>query len=50
MHEIIGNYDQVVADINDGLTTAGIARDELALLDHICYRTETLERYYEIVE
>jgi predicted metalloenzyme YecM len=50
MHEIIGDYDSVVANINRGLSAAGIALGELALLDHLCYRTESLERYQQVVE
>lgn len=50
MHEIIGDYDSVVANINRGLTAAGVELGELALLDHLCYRTESLERYQQVVE
>lgn len=46
MKEIIGDYDAVVENINHGLAGAGIDPSELALLDHLCYRTETLDEYY----
>lgn len=50
MKEIIGDYDAVVANINRGLAEAGIERDEIAILDHLCFRTETLEEYYQSLE
>jgi predicted metalloenzyme YecM len=50
MKEIIGDYEAFVENINRGLEAAGIHRDELALLDHLGYRTETVEEYHEVLE
>lgn len=49
MKEIIGDYTDFVLGINAGLYEAGINFDELAMLDHICYRVETLSRYKEML-
>jgi predicted metalloenzyme YecM len=50
MKELIGDYDPHVAKINDVLETVGIQRSELSQLDHLCYRTETLEEYYQVLQ
>ncbi len=50
MHEILGDYELFVGDLNKSLELVGIARDELAMLDHLCYRVETLQRYRELKE
>lgn len=50
MNEMIGDYEAFVANINRGLEMAGISREELALLDHLGYRTETLEEYHQALE
>lgn len=50
MREIIGDYEAKIATINDGLAAAGIDREELALLDHLGFRTETLEEYHQALE
>lgn len=50
MNEIIGDYDKAVANINRGLGEAGIASSELAMLDHLCYRTDSQENYEAILE
>jgi predicted metalloenzyme YecM len=49
LHDKLGDYDAFVANINRGLETAGINRDELALLDHLGYRTETTEQYEAVL-
>lgn len=49
MKELIGDYEAKVAEINKGLEAAGIKREELALLDHLGYRTETLEEYRRVL-
>lgn len=48
MKDILGEYEDFVANINRGLEKCGINRSELAMMDHICYRVETLERYDEM--
>lgn len=47
---MIGDYEAFVANINRGLEEVGIGREELALLDHLGYRTETLEEYHRVVQ
>jgi predicted metalloenzyme YecM len=49
MKQIIGDYEAFVRQTNEGLRRVGIKLDELAMLDHICYRVETLERYQEML-
>ncbi len=48
MIEILGDYKTFIADTSKGLEKAGIDRSELAMMDHICYRVETMERYKEM--
>lgn len=48
MKDVLGDYEPFVENINEGLKRVGIARDELAMMDHLCYRVETLERYDEM--
>ena len=51
MKDLLGDYDAFVANINRGLKEAGIdAESELSMLDHIGYRTETLEEYHQKLE
>lgn len=50
MKELIGDYDATVENVNRGLAESGIKPEELALLDHLCYRTESLERYHEAIK
>jgi len=45
MKELIGDYDAKIAKINDVFETIGIESSELSQLDHLCYRTETIEEY-----
>ncbi len=45
MKELLGDYETFVVEISDGLRRCGIGRDEIAMMDHICYRVETIERY-----
>lgn len=48
MIEILGDYKTFITDTSKGLEQAGIDRSELAMMDHICYRVETIERYKEM--
>lgn len=50
MKDIIGDYETFIKDIDASLTQLGIARDELSMMDHVCYRVETLDRYHEMRE
>lgn len=50
MKEIIGDYESFVTNVNRGLEESGIDRSRLAMMDHICYRVETTERYDEMVQ
>ena len=49
MRDILGDYESFIRTISEGLTVRGIARDELSMMDHVCYRVETLERYNELL-
>lgn len=40
-----GDIEVFVRDINDGLDRNHISRDDLAMMDHVCYRVETVKRY-----
>jgi len=48
MKDLIGDYEAFVDNVNQGLARCGIGRSELAMMDHICYRVETNERYDEM--
>lgn len=45
MYELIGDYEAFILNIARELPKAGIDRTELAMMDHVCYRVMTLERY-----
>lgn len=47
---LLGDYEAFIEAITDGLARCGILRSELAMMDHICYRVETGERYREMLE
>jgi predicted metalloenzyme YecM len=49
MKELIGDYEIFIQNISDGLERCGIPRSELTMMDHICYRVETNERYKEMM-
>ena len=42
---IIGDYEAFITNIDAGLAQLGIGRDEISMMDHVCYRVETLEKY-----
>lgn len=48
IESVIGDYKTFLDNIFQNLEKAGFARDEFKELDHIAYRTETIERYEEI--
>ncbi|GAC1391771.1 MAG: VOC family protein [Candidatus Saccharimonadales bacterium] len=45
MKELIGDYESFIMNISTELPKIGIDRSELAMMDHICYRVATSERY-----
>jgi predicted metalloenzyme YecM len=49
MRDILGDYEGFIRTLTEGLKERGIARDELSMMDHICYRVETQERYQELL-
>jgi len=49
MKQLIGDYEPFIANINAGLDTLGIDTSELSMMDHVCYRVETTERYDELL-
>lgn len=46
--DIIGDYKTFITNISDGIDRLGIERDQLSMMDHVCYRVETKERYGEM--
>jgi predicted metalloenzyme YecM len=49
MKEIIGDYVEFIGEIGKGLAAADVDRSELAMMDHICYRVETKDRYDQLL-
>jgi uncharacterized protein len=49
MNDILGDYESFIRRLSKGLEVRGIARDELSMMDHICYRVETQQRYDELL-
>lgn len=49
MRDIIGDYESFIQNIDRGLAEVGIQPDEVAMMDHVCYRVETDERYQEML-
>ena len=47
---IIDDYESFLDKIFDNLKVAGVSLDDLVELDHIAYRTESIEKYEEIKE
>lgn len=45
---VIGDYEIFLNNVFQNLEKAGFSLDEFKELDHIAYRTETIERYEEI--
>lgn len=50
VREIIGDYVGFIQHVDDGLESLGIERDEISMIDHICYRVETEDRYREMLQ
>jgi uncharacterized protein len=50
LEELLGDYPAFIQDITDGLMRCGVLRGEISMMDHICYRVETKERYREMRE
>ena len=48
LKQLLGDYESFVTNIDAGLERCGIDRRDLSLMDHICYRVETMERYEEM--
>lgn len=48
MRDILGDYEPFIQAIAGGLDELGIKREEVAHMDHICYRVETNERYEQL--
>jgi uncharacterized protein len=49
MKDILGDYENFIRALGEGLGARGIERDELSMMDHVCYRVETNERYQELL-
>lgn len=50
MKELLGDYEVFIRDIDEGIKRLGIKKDELSMMDHLCYRVETKSRYDELLE
>jgi len=50
VREIIGDYVGFIQHVDEGLESLGIERDEVSMIDHICYRVESEERYSEMLQ
>lgn len=50
MKELLGDYEAFITGVSRGLISCGISRDELAMMDHVCYRVKTDERYKELLK
>lgn len=46
---VIGDYKAFIGNISDALTQLGIKRDEVSMIDHICYRVETYDQYEKML-
>ena len=47
LKDIIGDYDVFLKDILSRVEDAGFDMDDFSQVDHMCYRTESLEEYAE---
>lgn len=50
LNDLLGDTTAFIKMISEGVRRCGISRSELAMMDHICYRVETEERYREVLE
>lgn len=48
--QLIGDYTAFIARIDEELIKIGIAQEEISMIDHVCYRVETKERYQEMLK
>lgn len=48
MKDLIGNYEQFITRASATLEQLGISKTEVAMMDHLCYRVETADRYSEL--
>lgn len=42
---MLDGYDDFIAKVDHELDLLGISKDDVAMIDHLCYRTETMEQY-----
>lgn len=47
--QILEGYERFIENVNSGLKRVGIMPNELAMMDHICFRVATNERYRQIL-
>jgi predicted metalloenzyme YecM len=50
MKDVLGDYVAFIKNIDRGLNELGIVQSELAEMDHVCYRVETIERYTKFLD
>lgn len=49
MWNVLGEYKSFIEKVDTTLRDLGVSRDELAMMDHLCYRVESQERYSELL-
>jgi uncharacterized protein len=48
MEKILGDYEHFIREVENLLIELGIKRHDIAMIDHLCYRVETIDRYQEV--
>ncbi|HSW92010.1 MAG TPA: VOC family protein [Candidatus Saccharimonadales bacterium] len=49
MWDILGDYKEFISKVDTTLRDLGVSRDEVSMMDHLCYRVESQERYQELL-
>lgn len=42
---MLDGYEDFIAKVDHELDLLGISKDDVAMVDHLCYRTETMDQY-----
>ena len=45
---MLDGHKDFIAKVDHELGLLGISRDDVAMIDHLCYRTETMEQYESV--
>ena len=49
MWNVLGDYKAFIEKVEAVLRDLGVNRDEIAMMDHLCYRVESQERYDQLL-